>query len=277
MRYHGFATRDYLVLERLPLDKDVSVMEIGLGTGSTAAKIIGKVKKFCGVDISEETIAQLSSIYEGDDSVSFHNIDVCKNADLGKKFEVVFSADTLEHVEAAEGFLNFISRHLSPEGMALVTFPNESEKRHHGVTWFNQKKDLVGLIERSGLLIEHIFQVRKTLFHRFAENLLWKLPKATLKRRSDVGLAHSFEKTTAFSINSAGGVKANIFALYARFATGFAALFRLYDFVEVGEDISDRVLMLHIKHRFAQNGNEFHHLESRPGSPAVKLIKGNPI
>ena len=64
MRYHGFSTRDYLILDNIPINKqEISVLEIGVRTGSTAELIIGRVKEFCGVDISRELIEVLSTTY----------------------------------------------------------------------------------------------------------------------------------------------------------------------------------------------------------------------
>jgi len=128
MTYHGFSTRDYLILDNIPISKEISVMEIGVGTGSTADLIIGKVRKYCGVDISADLIGWLKSVYNREDSVKFYAIDVCGNEFLDEKFDVIFSADTLEHVKSPKRYFNFIAKHLSSDGIVLITFPNESEK-----------------------------------------------------------------------------------------------------------------------------------------------------
>ena len=66
MRYYGFATIDYLILQNLHFCRDSSVLEIGVGTGSTARLIIGNVKKFSDIDISEKTVEQLNLVYKTD-------------------------------------------------------------------------------------------------------------------------------------------------------------------------------------------------------------------
>ncbi len=54
MRYHGFAAIDYLLLNNISLNKNSYVLEIGVGTGSTANLIIsgkdtGKIyEQTCG-------------------------------------------------------------------------------------------------------------------------------------------------------------------------------------------------------------------------------------
>ena len=153
MRYLGFSTRDYLILENITLNKETSVLEIGVGTGSTAELMIGRAKEFYGVDISKELIEELNSIYSNNNFVNMYCVDICSNTSLGKRFDVIYSADTLEHIEQPNGFFNFIARHLFSDGVAIVTFPNESEKKHHGITWFNCKTELFKLINSTGLKI----------------------------------------------------------------------------------------------------------------------------
>lgn len=248
MRYHGFATIDYLILKQVQFGSDKSVLEIGVGTGSTAGKIIGKVKEYCGIDISAKTINQLTSLYIKDTNIRFHTVDVCKDVNLGKRFDIVFSADTLEHVESPAGFFNFIARHLSFDGTAIITFPNESEKRHHGITWFDRKKDIEQLTENANLEIVELFQVKKACLHRLFENLLWNLPKSLVSKRSNV-LPQSFEDTQAFTIIETGGLKTIILALYAKAVTKFTALFPLYNIVKIVDGISNKVLLIHLKHK----------------------------
>lgn len=250
MRYYGFAVRDYLILQKIHLCKDVSVLEIGVGTGSTAKQIIGRVREFCGVDISREAIEQLSQIYKHDNSVKFYTIDVCKDSFLGKKFNIIYSADTLEHVKSPMGFFSFIAKHLiSLNGIALVTFPNESAKKHHGITWFDRKVDLLDQIDSFGLRVLDLYQVRKTVYHRVIRNFLWEFPKSIIHRHTNIS-PQSFENTEAFAINKTNGVKTNLFACYARMVTWFAALFPLYRCdILLEQNINNKVLLMSLKHK----------------------------
>lgn len=247
MRYYGFATRDYLILSQLNFRSELSVMEIGVGAGSTAAHIIRRVKEFCGIDISAENIARLAATYKRNSSVAFLTADVCKNISIGKKFDIIFSADTLEHVQSPDGLFTFIAVHLSQNGTALVIFPNESENKHHGVTWFDNKEDLLKLVETAGLEMLCITEVRKTLSHRFLETILWKLPKSIMTRKQSNILPQSFEETKAFAINQAGGIKSILLALYASSVTKLTALFPLYNVVDAGADISNKILLMKLQ------------------------------
>jgi len=250
MRYHGFSTRDYLILDNIPVSKEISVMEIGVGTGSTADLIVGKVKKYCGVDISAGLIEWLKTAYKYDDSVKFYAKDATQDDFLGEKFDVIFSADTLEHVSSPKGYFNFIEKHLTQNGIALVTFPNESPKRHHGILWFNSKSELIEIIDSSGLKVLDIYRVEETAYHKLIKKYLWSIPKRIISRHL-YELPQSFENTEAFEINKSGSIKKNIFACYAKMITWIAALLPLYDLTEVGEDINDKVLLFHLKHKYS--------------------------
>ena len=43
-------------IESMQLDKDRSVLEIGIGTGRLAMRVAPMCKNLCGIDISEKTI-----------------------------------------------------------------------------------------------------------------------------------------------------------------------------------------------------------------------------
>jgi SAM-dependent methyltransferase len=250
MRYYGFAARDHLVLQNITLDKDKSFLEIGVGAGSVVELIAGKVKEIYGVDISAELIALLDSIHKGNGCVKMRCLDACGNASLGKKFDVIYSADTVEHVEKAEGFFNFIARHLSANGTAIVTFPNESEEKHHGVTWFGRKKNILELIDGAGMGIIDFYEVRPTVWHGTIRRWLWDFPRSLIFRGDKKYRPQSFEQTAAFQIfKNEKSLKAKILACYAKTITEIAALLPLYDYFEVGEEIGDKTLFLRLKRK----------------------------
>ena len=184
MRYYGFNTRDYLILEQIPLNRDLSFLEIGVGLGSIADNVLGKIKKYYGVDIACEVIDYLSSLYKNNNSVRWRCLDVCQeSASLNEKFDVVFSAHTLEHVISPNGYFNFIARHLKNEGTVFIIFPNESKEKHHGITWFNNKKELMGIIEKAQLKVIKLSEIEETTWHRTVRLFLWSIPKSIILRR----------------------------------------------------------------------------------------------
>jgi len=245
--YHGFATRDFLVVGHSGLNENASVLEIGVGTASTAQRIIGRVKKFCGVDISRPLIEFLAEVYKDDSSVRMVSMDVCNGVSLGEQFDFIYSLDTLEHVKYPKGYFDFISRHLADDGFALVTYPNESERKHHGITRFNTKTELIELIDESGLVVSGFCEVKKRMWHCLVEKLLWKVPKSLVSQ--NVSSPQTFEQTASFQIILSGSVKARVIAYYARLVVRLAATFPLFSFFEVDEDIRDKMLLFHLKHK----------------------------
>ena len=45
-----------IFIEKMNLNKDKSVLEIGIGTGRLAIEVVNKCKKFVGIDMSPKTI-----------------------------------------------------------------------------------------------------------------------------------------------------------------------------------------------------------------------------
>lgn len=248
MRYQGFATRDYLILENIPINKNSTLLEIGVGLGSIIDKIIGKAIEYCGVDIAYKTIAYLKSAYKQNNSVGFYCLDVCKDTSfLNRGFDIIFSADTLEHISSPQGYFNFIKKHLNPDGVALIVYPNESREKHHGIFWFDKKAELIETIDKAGFKIIALLEVRKSIWHNVVGAVLWELPKSIIlggKRTSQ-----TFDETEAIKIVRSGGVKANVFSFCAEAITRFAALFSLYRYTDIGEDIQNKNLLIRLKHK----------------------------
>jgi len=227
MRYLSFDTRDYLILKWIPENKDLTLLEIGVGLGSFANKILGKVKKYCGVDISCELIDYLSDLYKNNDFINWRCLDVCQeNSILNEKFNIIFSAHTLEYVESPQGYFNFIAKHLEANGTTFVIFPNESKEKHHGITWFNNKKELLEIIVKARLKVTELLEVKETTWHRVVKWSLWGFPRSMIVRNKKT--PQTFEKTEAFKIIKSTGIKKYLFAVYAKIVTNLAAMFPLY-------------------------------------------------
>jgi 2-polyprenyl-3-methyl-5-hydroxy-6-metoxy-1,4-benzoquinol methylase len=251
MIYHGFSVRDYLILENLTLEQDSTVLEIGIGTGSTVQKLSGKIRKYHGIDISEETISWLTNIYKNQKSLTFSCHDVCDHSlSLDTKFDIIFSADTLEHVSDTLGYFNFINRHLTDSGLALITFPNESEEKHHGITWFKTSKELSDIIKKSGLEITDFFQVEKSNVLNIIENVFINLPKRIIRRRKSN--VQTFEQTDAFKINKSKSIIKYVLCVYSNLATKIASFFKLYHLKRADNEISNKILLIKLKKRNIQ-------------------------
>jgi len=248
MKYYSFNTRDYLILEHIPLDRNLTLLEIGVGLGSIAERVSGKIKTYYGVDIACEVIDYLSSLYKNNNSVKWQCLDVCQeSASLNEKFDVVFSAHTLEHVISPNGYFNFIARHLKNKGTVFVIFPNESKEKHHGITWFDNKKELLEIIDKSGLKVNELLEVEETIWHRFIRWSLWELPKSIILTEKTT--PQTFEQTRAFKIVRAGDIKTNILSFYAKAITKLATVFPLYKYFNNEGDIKNKQLFVVLRHK----------------------------
>ena len=116
LRFYGFSPRDKLIKKYLPVHPTDSVLEIGVGSGNTARAVLGRAREYRGVDISPEAVENLRESFKNCDGVLFEVADVCGERDLGRRFDRIYSVDTLEHVDNPPAFFRFISRHLEGEG-----------------------------------------------------------------------------------------------------------------------------------------------------------------
>lgn len=244
MKYFSFNVRDYFILDRVELNKDSSVLEIGVGLGGFANLAADRVKEFWGVDISRGTIDYLKSNF---DNGKFYCLDILKNdSDLKKKFDVIVSADTLEHIEEPQKLFYFIKRHLSFGGRAFVTFPNESKEKHHGLTWFLSEKDILNLIEKSSLKVEDFYGVKETLWHKIIKALFWNLPKKLSGSSSFA--PQVFDDTRAFKlINQPNRFKRDVLSFYSMQVTKMARLFPAYKRTGIDGNIKNKRLVIKLK------------------------------
>jgi 2-polyprenyl-3-methyl-5-hydroxy-6-metoxy-1,4-benzoquinol methylase len=77
-----------------------------------------EIPDLVGLDIDEGTVKKLQS--EGYD---VRKADA-RDFDLGRRFEVVFAGELIEHLDDVRGFLTSVRRHLAPGGRLVLTTPN---------------------------------------------------------------------------------------------------------------------------------------------------------
>lgn len=107
-----------------------TVLDIACGEGYGSA-IIAKewgAKEVIGVDISEEAINNAHSNFGGYDNLKFLQCSVydLTNVLKNKKFDVVVSLETIEHLEFPEVFLSLISSYKKHNGIIVISCPNDN-------------------------------------------------------------------------------------------------------------------------------------------------------
>lgn len=103
------------------MGKDVLDCASGVGWG-TFLLANGGAKSVVGVDLSPVAI-ETANMYYSSDKVKFipGSID---EIDLGIKFDVITSFETLEHVDEPVNFLKALRGSLKPDGLLLLSTPN---------------------------------------------------------------------------------------------------------------------------------------------------------
>lgn len=137
-----------LVLCRLNINKDDSVLDVGLGTGFETFMLSNRSKEIVGIDISEPLVKFLNKHHRLDNA-SYIVQDATKEPpnEFFGAFDKCISLDVLEHVEDPKAFLNFITKTLRHGGWLGITFPINTE---HGRNHFT-KEDVYELFRNTNL------------------------------------------------------------------------------------------------------------------------------
>ncbi len=121
------------MLAGLKLDKKMTAIDIGAGTGLITLEIAKKVKSITGLDSSQGMIDELKEkISHGEiknaDAV-FYDIENDKNA--VSPVDVIVSSMSMHHVEDTEKFAGVIYRMLKPGGQAAIADLEKEDGTFH--------------------------------------------------------------------------------------------------------------------------------------------------
>lgn len=108
------------------LVKDKVVLDIASGSGYGTKIIAEQAKKVFGVDVSEESVAY-SNEYFGAKNIEYLVGDAEKIPLDNESVDVVVSFETIEHIKDYENFLAEIKRVLKPDGLLVLSTPNDTE------------------------------------------------------------------------------------------------------------------------------------------------------
>ena len=126
--------RDYMdkwdgqdFIDSMELDKNKSVLEIGVGTGRLAVRAAPLCGKFTGIDISPKTIERAK-----ENLANFSNITLLCGDFLDfpfdSKFDVIYSSLTFMHIEEKQKAVNKIAKLLNNNGTFVLSIDkNQSE------------------------------------------------------------------------------------------------------------------------------------------------------
>ena len=152
-------------LSELNLDENKDVLEIGVGTGRLAIKVINNCKSFTGIDVSKKTIERayshlhkFSPILICDDFLDYH---------FDEKYDVIYSSLTFMHFKDKGKVLNKIYNILKDDGRVVISI----SKDQNNIIDYGSRQIEIYPINKYGFLYyiyEQDFKLEKTFEVEFA-------------------------------------------------------------------------------------------------------------
>jgi SAM-dependent methyltransferase len=156
------------ILERIPLDDRMDVLDFGAGTGLISSYVAPRVNKIVAVDTSEAMLAELTAKQELRGNVEAACVDITRSP-LSTRFDLVISAMAMHHVPDTAVLIQSFADHLKPCGrLALADLDTEDGSFHpeeaagvfhHGF----DRGELQELLEMCGFRDIHFFTVHTVI------------------------------------------------------------------------------------------------------------------
>ena len=122
------------ILEHVPLENTMDVMDFGAGTGLLTGHIAPRVRQVAAVDTSTSMLEQLAAKPEFKGKVTTICQDITASP-LDSRFDLIISAMAMHHVEDTRNLLETFARHLQSEGrIALADLDKEDGSFHPAET-----------------------------------------------------------------------------------------------------------------------------------------------
>ena len=142
------------ILENIPLDEEMTVMDFGAGTGLLTSHVAPRVKSVAAVDTSAAMLEKLVEKPEFQGKVATVCQDITEQP-LDSKYDLIVSAMTMHHVEDTDRLFETFASHLKPGGKIAIADLDEEEGDfhepgtegifHHGFV----RDDLKAIIEKN--------------------------------------------------------------------------------------------------------------------------------
>lgn len=156
-------------IDKMELNKDKSVLEIGVGTGRLAVRVASLCGEFYGVDISSKTIERATENLAEFENVRLACADFL-SYEFGRAFDVVYSSLTFIHIEDKQRAVNKIAGLLNDAGRFVLSIDkNPSDFIDTGTRKIrifpDTPEEIKTYISNSGLLLlEHYETEFATVF-----------------------------------------------------------------------------------------------------------------
>ena len=149
-------------IESMKIDKDRSVLEIGIGTGRIAIKVAPRCKDLCGIDISQKTIKRAAENLSGNQNVRLICADFT-SFEFKERFDVIYSSLTFMHIEDKCSAIQKIASLLNEGGIFVLSIDKNKDEF---IDMGNRKikiypdapSNIRALLKASGLKITNEFE-----------------------------------------------------------------------------------------------------------------------
>lgn len=157
------------------INKNESLLDLGVGTGTFIKLVQNKVKKIYGIDIDNESIKIFNKKFKNINKISIKQGNIKEIAKIynNRKFDYITALDVLEHItkDDAEIVLNSIYQLLKDNGKFIFTGPGIFEKikillrKSPTHTFSHSSYGWIKMFTRVGFHVEHIETVEFPIFN----------------------------------------------------------------------------------------------------------------
>lgn len=156
-------------IDKMELNKDKSVLEIGVGTGRLAVRVALLCGELYGVDISQKTIERAKENLAEFENVRLSCADFL-SYEFGRTFDVIYSSLTFMHIKEKQKTINKVAALLEDGGKFVLSIDKNQDRfidtGTRKVTIYpDTPEEIKTYISNSGLLlIEHYETEFATVF-----------------------------------------------------------------------------------------------------------------
>lgn len=113
-------------IDKMELNKNKSVLEIGVGTGRLALRTAPCCKYFCGIDISPQTIKRAKENLANCGNVNLISGDFL-TYEFNTKFDVIYSSLTFLHIKEKQNAISKTASLLNPKGIFVLSIDKNQD------------------------------------------------------------------------------------------------------------------------------------------------------